>query len=64
MAMEAKLLLLDMVRRHRADVVAVGNGTAGRETEELVAELIAENDLELRFTVVDEAGSQRLQRVY
>ncbi len=56
-AMEAKLLLLEMVRKHRVDVVAIGNGTAGRETEELVAELIGENQLELRFTVVDEAGA-------
>ena len=35
-------MLKDMVGRHRVGVVAIGNGTACRETEELVAEIIAE----------------------
>ena len=39
---EAKQTLKDLVGKHGVDVVAVGNGTACRETEELVAELIAE----------------------
>lgn len=40
---EAKLILERLIRQHRPDVVAIGNGSAGRETEELVAELF--NDL-------------------
>ena len=39
---EAKLTLKDMVGKHKVGVVAIGNGTACRETEELVAEIIAE----------------------
>jgi len=39
---ETKLFLKDLVGRHRVGVVAIGNGTACRETEELVAEIIAE----------------------
>ena len=39
---EAKLFLKDLVGRHKVGVVAIGNGTACRETEELVAEIIAE----------------------
>ncbi len=39
---EAKLVLKDLVGKHRVGVVAIGNGTACRETEELVAEIIAE----------------------
>ena len=39
---EAKLTLKDMVGKHNVGVVAIGNGTACRETEELVAEIIAE----------------------
>lgn len=54
---EARQALLEMAREHHVDVVAVGNGTAGRETEELVAEWIAENQLELRWCVVSEAGA-------
>jgi len=39
---ESKLFLKDLVGRHKVGVVAIGNGTACRETEELVAEIIAE----------------------
>jgi protein Tex len=39
---EAKLFLKDLVGKHSVGVVAIGNGTACRETEELVAEIIAE----------------------
>ena len=39
---EAKLYLKNLVGKHEVGVVAIGNGTACRETEELVAEIIAE----------------------
>ncbi len=39
---EAKVSLKDLVGKHQVGVVAIGNGTACRETEELVAEIIAE----------------------
>ena len=39
---EAKLFIKDLVGKHQVGVVAIGNGTACRETEELVAEIIAE----------------------
>ena len=39
---EAKVALKDLVGKHQVGVVAIGNGTACRETEELVAEIIAE----------------------
>jgi protein Tex len=39
---EAKLFVKDLVGRHQVAVLAIGNGTACRETEELIAEIIAE----------------------
>jgi uncharacterized protein len=45
---DAKLKLEEMIRRHGIQVIAIGNGTACRETEEVVSELIAE--LEARRT--------------
>src|SRR3954454_18521028 len=39
---EAKVFLKDLVGKHNVGVVAIGNGTACRETEELIAEIIAE----------------------
>jgi uncharacterized protein len=38
---EAKAKMEELIRRHRANVIAIGNGTACRETEELVSDLIA-----------------------
>ncbi|MDP2361766.1 MAG: Tex family protein [bacterium] len=54
---EARATLLELARRHGVEVVAIGNGTASRETEELVAEWIAENRLSIRYAVVSEAGA-------
>ncbi len=42
---EAKKTIKDLVGKHHVGVVAIGNGTACRETEELVAEVIAEGTL-------------------
>ena len=39
---EAKIFLKDLVGKHQVGVVAIGNGTACRETEELIAEIISE----------------------
>jgi uncharacterized protein len=39
---ESKLFLKDLVGKHKVNVVAIGNGTACRETEELIAEIIHE----------------------
>lgn len=54
----SKVQLKELIERHRVDVVAIGNGTASRETEQLVAELIAElEDRELFYVIVNEAGA-------
>src|SRR5690606_12545475 len=47
-----------LARKHAVDLVAIGNGTASRETDALVAELIARHpDLRLTKVVVSEAGA-------
>jgi uncharacterized protein len=48
---EAKAKLEELVRRHQVHVIAIGNGTACRETEEVVSELIAELDARRRGEV-------------
>ncbi|NLF54294.1 MAG: RNA-binding transcriptional accessory protein [Thauera phenolivorans] len=48
----------NLARKHAVDLVAIGNGTASRETDALVAELIARHpDLRLTKVVVSEAGA-------
>lgn len=50
-------LLLDMVETHEVDIIAIGNGTACRETEKLAVEVIEEANREIKYIVVDEAGA-------
>ena len=54
---EARTKLAAFLREHRCQVIAIGNGTACRETEELVSELIATDCPEARYIIVNEAGA-------
>lgn len=54
---KAKEVLAELCRRHNVDVLAVGNGTACRETEELIAEMHAEGRLHAPYVIVNEAGA-------
>lgn len=52
----AKKVIRELVQKHKVDLVAIGNGSACRETEQLVADLIPELGREVVYTVVNEAG--------
>jgi uncharacterized protein len=54
---EAKRLLLEGIRLYDIQLIAVGNGTGSREAQEIVTALIAENNLDALYTVVDEDGA-------
>ncbi|MCF8413250.1 MAG: RNA-binding transcriptional accessory protein [Melioribacteraceae bacterium] len=54
---EAKKIISDFVTKHKVDLIAIGNGTASRETEQMVAELIKENNLDCHYLIVSEAGA-------
>lgn len=54
---EAKRDILKVVRENAVHIIAIGNGTASRETEEMVAEMIQENKLSLEYIIVSEAGA-------
>ncbi|MET0427705.1 MAG: Tex family protein [Microvirga sp.] len=55
---EALALLGRLCRAHAVELVAIGNGTASRETDRLAAELVAKNpDLRLTKVMVSEAGA-------
>lgn len=49
--------LKEMIEQHNVDIVAIGNGTASRESEHFVAELLKEIDRPVSFTIVNEAGA-------
>jgi len=55
---ESMLLLAQLCVKHRVDLVAIGNGTASRETEKLVVDLMKlKPDLKLTKAMVSEAGA-------
>lgn len=54
---EAVKKLLEIITKWSIDLVVIGNGTASRETESLVAEMIKENNLALSFIIASEAGA-------
>ena len=55
---EAKKVLKDLFKKYDIDIVAIGNGTASRESEKLVAEAIGEyKDKTVKYIIVSEAGA-------
>ena len=53
----SKKTLKQMIDRHKADLIAIGNGTASRETELVVAELLKETGVKAQYIIVNEAGA-------
>ena len=54
---EAKVKLLALIKKHGISVISIGNGTASKESEIFVAEMIKESGLDLSYMVVNEAGA-------
>ncbi len=54
---EAKKTLLALIKKHGVSVISIGNGTASKESEIFVANLIKESGLPLSYAVVNEAGA-------
>ena len=46
-----------MIRDYNVELIAIGNGTASRETEQFVAQVIQEYQLSVQFIIVNEAGA-------
>lgn len=49
--------LLKVIEDFKIDIVAIGNGTASRPTEEFISNMIAKNSLKVFYTIVSEAGA-------
>lgn len=49
--------LARMTKKYRINTIVIGNGTASRETEDVVSEFISESAPDLRYTIVNEAGA-------
>ena len=49
--------LLELIKKHNVNIIAIGNGTASRESESFVADIIKKNNLDVKFVIVSEAGA-------
>lgn len=49
--------LKKIVEKFHTDIIVIGNGTASRETEEVVANFIKKNGYDIQYTIVNEAGA-------
>ncbi len=54
---ESKQVLRRLIVRHNVDIISIGNGTAGKETEMFTAELLKTLDRKVYYMVVSEAGA-------
>ena len=54
---ESKKIIKDLITKCGVNVIAIGNGTASKETEIFVAELLKEIDADVSYAVVNEAGA-------
>jgi len=54
---EARRLIGDMIRDYHVTAIAIGNGTASRESEAFIAELIGEFGGKVKYAIVSEAGA-------
>lgn len=54
---DAKRIVLDLLKTYPIRIIAIGNGTASRESEAFIANLIQEHQLDVSFTLVSEAGA-------
>ena len=54
---EAKQILVPQIEKHKVDIIAIGNGTASRETEAFVADMLKEMPRKVYYVIVNEAGA-------
>ncbi len=54
---EAKAELKRLINKYHVDIISVGNGTASRESEQVIVELLKELDRPVQYVIVNEAGA-------
>ena len=54
---ESKEILKKLIKKYHVSLISVGNGTASRESEQVIAELLKELDTKVEYVIVNEAGA-------
>ena len=52
-----KAQIMMLIKKYNVDIVSIGNGTASRESEKLISEIIKEYKLNCKYVIVSEAGA-------
>ena len=52
-----KAQIMMLIKKYNVDIVSIGNGTASRESEKLISEIIKEYKLDCKYVIVSEAGA-------
>src|SRR5699024_4304048 len=50
-------IVLEFIKKYNIELIAIGNGTASRESEQFIAEVIKNNNLDVQYIIVNEAGA-------
>ena len=53
----SKEIVSQLIKKYNVDIIAIGNGTASRESEKLCADMIKEYNLNCKYVIVSEAGA-------
>ena len=54
---ESKKIVLDLIDKYNIDIIAIGNGTASRESEAFIADCIKDSKRKVEYIIVNEAGA-------
>ena len=54
---ESKKIILDLIDKYNVDIIAIGNGTASRESEKFIADTIKDAKRKVEYAIVSEAGA-------
>ncbi|MFP3360910.1 RNA-binding transcriptional accessory protein, partial [Planococcus sp. SIMBA_143] len=54
---KSKAAVIQMIKKYDIEMIAIGNGTASRETEQFIADVIKEVEKKVVYLIVNEAGA-------
>ena len=54
---QSMAVVVSLVNKYKVDVIAIGNGTASRESEKMIADMIKKYNLSCKYVIVSEAGA-------
>ena len=54
---DSELIVKNLIEKYNVDIIAIGNGTASRESEKFIADMIRKYSLQCKYVIVSEAGA-------